>query len=216
MASITRKAASSRAARRDDIRSKLLGAVEEMLGEGETFTELSVERLVARAGVARSTFYVYFEDKGELLRAWLAEITDELDEIATRWWGLDADADRDNLHEALAAIVGTYRPHTHLMAAAFDAAAYDPAVREAVTSLMEHNAAGLRKHIRTGQSEGFIAPGLPAREVAAWLTWMAERGLHQLVRGSDDETVEALLEGYTAIVWNTLYATAPCRNAALV
>ncbi len=206
MPSITRKAQSSRAQRRDDIRTKLLAAVEQMLAEGESFTELSVERLVAQAGVARSTFYVYFEDKGELLRAWLEDITSSLDDSAKDWWGLDAAADRDDLRKALSSIVLTYRPHTNLMAAAFDAAAYDPAVREAAMALMTHNAAGLRKHIKTGQRDGFVDPNLPAAEVAQWLTWMAERGLHQLVRGADDATVETLIEAYTAIVWNTLYA----------
>lgn len=210
MPSITRKAQSSRAQRRDDIRAKLLAAVEQMLGDGESFTELSVERLVAQAGVARSTFYVYFEDKGELLRAWLSDITDSLDDSAKDWWGLDGGADRDDLRKALSSIVLTYRPHTNLMAAAFDAAAYDPAVREAAMALMTHNAAGLRKHIKTGQREGFIDADLPAAEVAQWLTWMAERGLHQLVRGASDAAVEALIDAYTAIVWNTLYA--PCRR----
>jgi AcrR family transcriptional regulator len=206
MPSITRKAQSSRAQRRDDIRAKLLGAVEQMLAEGESFTELSVERLVAQAGVARSTFYVYFEDKGELLRAWLEEITESLDDSARDWWSLDAKATREDLHKALEKIVMTYRPHTNLMAAAFDAAAYDPAVREAAMGLMTHNAAGLRKHIKAGQRDGFVDPTLPAAEVAQWLTWMAERGLHQLVRGASDQTVDALIEAYTAIVWNTLYA----------
>lgn len=190
----------------------MLSAVEEMLAEGETFTEVSVERLVARAGVARSTFYVYFADKGELLRGWLDDITGELDAIAKRWWSLGAAARREDLHEALRAVFDTYRPHTSLMAAAFDAAAYDPGVRESVMALMGHNSAGLRKHIRIGQRDGFIDESLPANEVALWLTWMAERGLHQLVRGTDDTGYAKFLDGYTAIVWNTLYAQAPCRR----
>jgi AcrR family transcriptional regulator len=210
--SITRKSTGSRAQRRDEIRRRMLTAVEEMLAEGETFTELSVERLVARAGVARSTFYVYFEDPGELLRAWLDDISGELDAIAKRWWSLNAAARREDLRDALDVIVATYRPHTSLMAAAFDAAAYHSAVRDCVMALIGHNSAGLRKHIRTGQREGFVDPSLAANEVALWLTWMAERGLHQLVRGADDATFAKLLDGYTSIVWNTLYATAPCRR----
>ncbi|HEX3614380.1 MAG TPA: TetR/AcrR family transcriptional regulator [Sporichthyaceae bacterium] len=213
MPSITRKAAGSRAQRRDEIRRKMLTAVEEMLTEGETFTELSVERLVARAGVARSTFYVYFADKGELLRAWLDEITGDLDSVAKRWWNLSGDAQREDLHEALGAVFDVYRPHTSLMAAAFDAAAYDPGVRESVMSLIGHNSAGLRKHIRAGQRDGFVDETLAAGEVAEWLTWMAERGLHQLVRGADDAAYGKLLDGYTAIIWNTLYAGAACRSA---
>jgi hypothetical protein len=39
---------------------------------------------------------------------------------------------------------------------------------------------------------------------------MSERGLHQLVRQATDAEVDRLVEAYTAIVWNTLYA--PTRN----
>jgi len=77
--SVTRKKTQgSRAERRDQIRHALLDAVEQLLEEGESFTELSVERLVSRAQISRSTFYVYFEDKGDLLSAWLTEIISEL------------------------------------------------------------------------------------------------------------------------------------------
>src|SRR5882724_12410734 len=88
MPSVTRKTQASRAERRDLIKARLLAAVESLLAEGESFTELSVERLVSLAGVSRSTFYVYFEDKGELIRAWLTEIISELDVAAQEWWSL--------------------------------------------------------------------------------------------------------------------------------
>ena len=41
-------------------------------------SELTIERLCSQAAVSRSTFYVYFEDKGDLLRAWFSDITVEL------------------------------------------------------------------------------------------------------------------------------------------
>jgi AcrR family transcriptional regulator len=206
MPSVTRKNHSSRAQRRDETRARLLQVVEELLDDGETFTEISVERLVQAAGMSRSTFYVYFEDKGDLLRAWFGEITDELANAAADWWELDADSTRDDLRAVLDRIIRTYRPHITLMAATYDAAAYDISVREPVDAMMAGNTAALRKHIREGQREGFIDPELPARETAAWLTWMAERGQHQLVRGASDAQVEALVDAYTGIVWNSLYA----------
>ena len=208
MASVTRKSPSGRDARRDELRGRLLGVVERLLGEGDTFTEISVERMVAEAGIARSTFYVYFEDKGDLLEAWFGEITAELRTAAAEWWRLGPTPAYPELRAALAAIVSTYRPHTTLMAAMYDTAAYDAGVRDLVTAMMDENVAGLRKHIRTGQRDGFVDPSLPAGETAQWLTWMAERGLHQLVRTANDAELERLLDAYAGIVWNTLYAPA--------
>ena len=75
MASVTRRSQPRRTARRDEVRGRLLQVVERMLDDGEGYTEISVERMVAQAGIARSTFYVYFEDKGDLLEAWFGEIT---------------------------------------------------------------------------------------------------------------------------------------------
>ena len=208
MPSVTRRSQSSRAQRREEIRDRLLTVVERLLSEGESYTELSVERLVTEAQLSRSTFYVYFEDKGDLLRAWFSEIEAEVESAARDWWALGRRSTRDELHAALGQVVAVYRPHTTLMAAMYDAAAYDQAVRELVEAMMDWNTAGLRKHIKTGQREGFIDPSLPAKETAAWLTWMAERGLHQLVRQAGDAELERLVDAYTGIVWNTLYAPA--------
>jgi AcrR family transcriptional regulator len=190
------------------MRNRLLVAVEELIAEGESFTEVSVERLVSAAGVSRSTFYVYFEDKGDLLRAWLAEIIAEVTDGARDWWMLSGESTRDDLRKALARVVKTYRPHTTLMAAVYDAAAYDASVREEVTAMMDANIAALRSHIKKGQKAGFVDPDLAPAETASWLTWMAERGLHQLVRTANDAQVERLIDAYTSIIWNTLYAPA--------
>jgi AcrR family transcriptional regulator len=186
--------------------------VESLLAEGVTFTEVSLERLVAAAGVARSTFYVYFEDKGDLMRSWVEVVTRELDGSAERWLSLDSGAERPDLREALGGIVKTYRPYVPLMAAAFDAAAYDVGVRAATTAMMEHNIAGLAAHIAAGQRAGYVDLELRPVEVATWLMWMAERGFHLLIGEADEEQLERLLDGYTSIVWNTLYSTAPCRR----
>src|SRR5665213_1836214 len=118
--------------------------------------------MVSEAGLSRSTFYVYFEDKGDLLRAWFAGVTTEVENAARDWWALGADASREDLRAALRGVVTIYRPHATLMAAMYDAAAYDPAVRELVDGMMGGNVAGLRKHIRAGQKAGFIDPELYA------------------------------------------------------
>ena len=208
MPSVTRKTQGGRAERREEIRTKLLAAVETLLADGESFTELPVERLVSLAGVSRSTFYVYFEDKGELIRAWLTDISSRLEVAAAQWWALDASAQWEDLRAALDLVVTVYRPQATLMAAAFDASAYDAGVREQVEKMMDRNVAGLRKHIRTGQAAGSVDPRIPAAQTAAWLTWMAERGLQQLVHGASEQEIATLVDGYTWIVWNTLYAGA--------
>jgi AcrR family transcriptional regulator len=117
MPSITRTSQSSRARRREDIRDRLRAAAEELMADGESYTELSVERIGRQAGISRATFYVYFEDKGDLLRSLAEEFIERLLEAAANWWELPADATKNDLRDAMRAIFDAYIPHKVVMAA---------------------------------------------------------------------------------------------------
>ena len=93
MASVTRRSHADRASRQAAMRAKMLAAVETLLEEGETFTELSVERIVAEANISRSTFYVYFEDKGHLLRALTEDLLELMVAAGREWWARLEQAD---------------------------------------------------------------------------------------------------------------------------
>jgi Transcriptional regulator len=206
---------SGRARRRDDTRAELLSIVERRLRSGETFADIKVGEIAAVADISRTTFYAYFEDKTELLRTWYSDVTDVILDAARTWWRLDGSASRSDLRDALAAIVAAYRPHPELMAATHEAVGYDHGVRDVVESSMGRYIDGLRAHIEHGQEAGFVDPALPAAETAYWLQWMAERGLHRMVRTATDEQVQRLLDAYTGIVWNTLYGPMRVHDAAI-
>lgn len=196
----------TRARRRDETRSRVLEIVERRLRAGEAFTDIKVGELVAEAGLSRTTFYVYFPDKADLLRAWYDDVSRTITAAAEHWWTLGPTATVDELREALSGIIAAYRPHPELMAATHEAVGYDHGVRVAVQGAMEHYIAGLTAHIVDGQRAGFVDPTLPPAETAYWLQWMAERGLHRMARSETGVRGNALLEAYTRIVWNTLYA----------
>lgn len=206
MPSVTRKPQRTRADRRNQILQRMLEATEAMLEEGESFTELSVERLVGKAGISRSTFYVYFEDKGDLLRALSGDVMIQLLEAAELWWTAPPDAGRDVIRRSMAEVVRTYVPHATLMAAVVDSAPYDVAVREQFHGLMGRYQTAIAQHIRAGQADGSVQAGLPPEETAALLSWMAERALYQIVRTVEESQLEPFVEALTSIVWNTLYA----------
>lgn len=181
--------------------------MERRLRDGETFADIKVGEIVAESGLSRTTFYVYFEDKADLLRSWYADVSATIATAARAWWALDATADRDDLRAALAGIVAAYRPHPELLAATHEAIGYDHGIRAAVNEAMESYIAGLAAHVERGQADGFVDPALPPQETAYWLQWMAERGLHRMVR-AESARIDALLDAYTLIVWNVLYAPA--------
>ena len=167
---------------------------------------MSVERLAKAAGISRATFYIYFSDKGDLLAARFEQVVRRADRGGERLVAAGCrclgrrPAGRDRR-----AIVAVYRPHATLIAAAYDEAAYNPAVRELVTRFIESGITGLREHIERGQREGFVDPALLAPETAAWLGWMIERGLRDIVGPAPESEVEALVSAHADVVWHTLY-----------
>jgi AcrR family transcriptional regulator len=193
-------------ARRDELRTRVLSIVEKQLRSGATFADINVASVVAEAGISRSTFYAYFVDKSTLLRTWYAEFTQVILNAVQSWWSLDGTATKADVRAALEVIMDAYRAHPELIAATHEAIGTDHGVREAVDDAMRRYIDGLRAHIETGQAEGSIDPSLPAAETAYWLQWMAERGLHRMVRAESEFPRERLAEAYASIVWNTLYA----------
>jgi TetR/AcrR family transcriptional regulator, ethionamide resistance regulator len=202
----TAEAAKHGQARRDQLRTQVLSIVEQQLRAGATYADVSVANVVAEAGISRSTFYAYFVDKTTLLRTWYAEFTEVILDAAQAWWSLNGTATKDDVRAALERIMDAYRAHPELMAATHEAIGTDHGVRKAVDDAMRRYIDGLRRHIENGQAGGFIDPSLPAAETAYWLQWMAERGLHQMVRAESEAGQERLAEAYASIVWNTLYA----------
>src|SRR5881628_1602946 len=103
MPSVTRKPQAGRQERRGQIERSLLDATERLMADGASYTELSVDRLATEAGISRATFYIYFEDKGHLLRRLTRQVFDDLAGSGEKWWGV---AHRRDPADAVAAITG--------------------------------------------------------------------------------------------------------------
>lgn len=187
------------------MRGQLLQGVERMLAEGERYTDLSVDRIVAAARVGRSNFYVYFQDKSALLQEFFEEMVVDLTVHASPWWQLPPTASKDELREAFREIFSAFLPHRHVWGAAVEAASYDDEMHERFQALMKESMQALAAHIREAQSHGFARPDRDPDTMAPWLLWMTERGLYQLISHADPDRFEALLESFTDIYWDALY-----------
>lgn len=187
---------------------RLLEAVEELLGAGVSFTELSVERLASTAGISRSTFYAHFQDKGQLVLRLVRTVLAELSEVSSRWWSVSDRAVRSDLLEALTAIVAVYRRHAAIFTAAVETATYDAEVAAELRTRMQTVADATRSAIERGQAAGVMRAVDPA-VTAAVLTGMVERAGYQLVRGADPAGDHAIALVLTDIIWTTLYGAEP-------
>lgn len=209
MPSVTRKPQANRQVRREQIERQLLDATERLMADGASFTELSVDRLATEAGISRASFYIYFEDKGDLLRRLAAQVFEDLAGAAERWWGVSRRRDPEDVLGAMAGLVASYRRHQPLLIALNEMAGYDAAVGTTYREILDAIAARLAVVIREGQNDGFIRRELSADTAASALTWMAERTCQQNLPGRPASYDSELAATLTEIVWGALYLEAP-------
>ena len=153
MPSVTRKPQAKRQERREQIERRLLDATERLMRDGASFTELSVDRLATEAGMSRANFYIYFEDKGDLLRRLAGQVFADLADSAERWWGVAWRHDPDDVRAAMAGIIASYRRHQPVLVALNEMAAYDPLVGATYRELLDrhHRAADAGHRGRPGR-----------------------------------------------------------------
>ncbi|KLO40229.1 TetR family transcriptional regulator [Mycobacterium nebraskense] len=212
MPSVTRKPQANREQerqqRREQIERRLLDATERLMRDGASFTELSVDRLSTEAGISRASFYIYFEDKGHLLRRLANQVFADLAESADRWWSVSWRHDPEDVRAAMDGIITSYRRHQPVLVALNEMAGYDPLVAATYRNLLTAITGRMARVIEEGQADGSIRPELPAATTANALTWMVERACQQNLpvqpRDYDAELAATLAE----IVWGALYLKA--------
>ncbi|MGZ4577164.1 MAG: TetR/AcrR family transcriptional regulator [Mycobacterium sp.] len=212
MPSVTRKPQANREQerqqRREQIERQLLDATERLMRDGASFTELSVDRLSSAAGISRASFYIYFEDKGHLLRRLANQVFADLAGSAERWWGVAGRHDPADVRAAMDGIIASYRRHQPVLVALNEMAGYDPLVAATYRNLLTAVTGRMTRVIEEGQTDGSIRPELAAATTASALTWMVERACQQNLpvkpRDYDAELAATLAE----IVWGALHLKA--------
>lgn len=198
----------SHSQRRGMLSRHFVGVVEKLVEGGAAYADLSVEAIITAGGISRSTFYVYFNDKGDLLVAMAADVIGDLVSTGSSWWDLPADATKADLYAGLRIPIDTYREHRTILGTVVETAAYDPRVREQHQSLINQVVPALAEYIARAQTAGTADPELDAKRTARWLVWMIERGLYQVVGSADDDEVTRELDALTDVIWRVIY----CRT----
>jgi AcrR family transcriptional regulator len=209
MPSVTRKAQANREQerqqRREQMERRLLDATERLMCDGASFTELSVDRLSSEAGISRASFYIYFEDKGHLLRRLAGQVFADLADSADRWWSVAGRHDPEDVRTATASIVAGYRRHQPVLVALNEMAGYDPVVGATYRNLLTAITGRATRVIEDGQADGSIRPELPATTTASAITWMVERACQQNLPAAPASYDAELAEALAQIIWGTLY-----------
>jgi AcrR family transcriptional regulator len=190
MASTTRRS-SVAAGRRAAAEARTLEVVEDLLRGGASFTELSVERIASEAGLSRSTFYLYFRDKTELILRLAASLKTGTFETGLDW-GPGGPADGlDWLAHAYGRIMRNYRGRSATLAAVLEVAGYDRSVRESLEANQQQFIDRIAVRLLAEQRAGRTSADFDPLTAAAVLVWGGEQVIARHVTTTEGDGEDA-------------------------
>jgi TetR/AcrR family transcriptional regulator, ethionamide resistance regulator len=186
--------------------AEIVQAAEAFLRE-RPFRDLSVEQVMARTTLSRSSFYVYFRDRHDLVLRVVEEIGNQLFAMAERWFAGTGDPAEDVL-AALEGVVTVYAEHGPVMRAIGDAAAVDPDVEGVYDALVRRFVSAIATHIDEEIAAARMLPLRDASETAFALAWTGERYLSRSLgstppRVSRETAVRTLHEIWVRVLYGT-------------
>jgi AcrR family transcriptional regulator len=194
-----------RAYTQEELESSLRAALTQLMADGTPFRDLTVERLVSKtAGVARSTFYAYYDDKAAMLIALGARSLARMYEGPRNWIRKGAAATHQDITAGIRQLLDVFLEDEAVLRALAEASGYDRAVRDAYIGGVEDYARALARMIRAGRKAGTMRDVDPV-ETAEALAWMTERTVSQLRPGTSPARLDAVTEALADIFSRTLF-----------
>jgi AcrR family transcriptional regulator len=188
-------------ARGDRRRTALLESLDHHLRES-SLESINIADISRRAGVTRSAFYFYFENKASAVAALMEEMYDESASAADR---LRADGTpAENIEAMVRALFSMWDRHEHLFRASLDARATSATVRELWDSDRESFVPVVSELIESERARGAAPPGTDADALASVLLELHDRMLERLALGGRLDR-EQLVEAVVAIWLRAIY-----------
>ena len=195
--------------RGDQRRSALLEALDEALHD-QSLESINIADISRRAGVSRSAFYFYFENKAYAVAALMAEMYDEAF-AATNVLVSQEGTARWRIEQSITGLFDALERHVHVYRAMLEARGTNQSVRELWDSDRESFVGPVAGMIRAERAAGNAPDGVDATALAAVLLEVNDRALERLAVGSRiprKKHIAALVQ-----VWlGSIYGTPPTEG----
>ena len=211
MRSITRPPSQSKK-KREAVELRVFAAVEEMLAEGASFTEIGVGAIAERAGVARSTFYVYFSDKTALLLRLASDTVADLWASARHWLEAEHETGFRETAKILEDLIARCRVNAVLINAFYGVAEYEPEIakfkRETFDSLTRIGA----ERVKVAQARGEVDASLDPAQTAHIAVCSVESSIIQHILRHPPEDDASFALALSRSTWMMIYGSDPAHS----
>jgi AcrR family transcriptional regulator len=184
---------------------RLLTALEQLLKSGEIFTEISVQRIIAEAGVSRATFYFHFRDKSDLLIRLTDNLRNTLLGLAIKWNPADGEDGAARFTNFFAEVISIHRENFPVLSAVRELAAYDPNVNDFYTADLEEFDKAVRKTLVDEQQSGSTSADLDAVAASRVIVWGGAQAIARHIAVDDGSGDAALARELGKIWWYGAY-----------
>ena len=190
------------AQRSDDRREAILDALDRWLRE-ESLEAVNIAEISKQAGVSRSAFYFYFENKGAAVAALMERMVDEVFDLNDVFTSA-GDPPEQRIRAMLEGLFGSWERHRHMFKAMLDARGSSASVRDIWDQARESFVEPVADMIRAERAAGTAPGGVAPEVLASVLLELNDRLLERLTLGgrlSRDE----LMAGGIAVWLNSIY-----------
>ncbi|MGP4057001.1 TetR/AcrR family transcriptional regulator [Mycobacterium sp. 4D054] len=184
-------------------RSAILESLDHHL-RASGFDDLNIADVTRRAGVTRSAFYFYFENKAAAVAALLEPMYED-GFLASDLLSDTSQPPRARIRGMLEALLGTVDEHRYLLAAMLEARASSSAVRGVWDDARESFVGPVASMIAGERESGRAPAGAPAEVLASLLLEFNDRLMERYTVGGRLTRAE-LLSGAETIWLRTIYA----------
>jgi AcrR family transcriptional regulator len=166
---------------------------------------LSVAQISTHAGVSRSTFYFYFDNKNAAFAALYRDLSDSTLAGLQRLWAIDR-TDRELLTEVLSDWLRIDQPAIAILRSALHEWPRRPELRLVYQQGMSAMADTLEAIITEDRLAGFAADGPPAPALTATLLWTVERSVAGALAGEEHlEEVDDVIAFLSKLLTSAIY-----------
>jgi AcrR family transcriptional regulator len=182
------------------VRAQILAATAELVAR-DGIAGFRYEEVAELAGVHKTSVYRNWPDREDLVVEALLQYTNDLASVA------DTGELRRDLVDFLMAIAeGLGRPTVRALALATEAAHESPAVRRAVTRILEERAAATRRRVNLAIDRGELPPvdGYMLGEmISGPVHLIVNRGTRSFTRADAERIIDVVLAGIRATTPHT-------------